>query len=496
MHTPRRMLTASAAIATLLGGAVAAAPSAANGSGSDNVTHVSQHEFADLHGRGANQGTDIEFATVMVEGEERTYSLSGTYHNGLLIHDITDPENVTLTSTYDCGISQGDVQAFQREDEAGVLRTYVAFTNDDGYGGHVVESACIEWAMDNAAEAYAHGGGNGTYIADITDPANPVTVSLVGYAKGSHNITVHPSGNYLYNSNSDLLDYVTPGIEVTDITDLTSPELVTILPLQARPGLGGDSHDITFNHDGTRAFSASIGATTIIDTTDPENPSIVSVIEDPAVNVEHEAESVFINDPILGEREFLIVEDEFGGATPTGQCPNGGVHVYDITGELELAPVKVGFWNIAIEDTGPTRSGVASCTAHVFQLHPEHNIMTIAYYNGGVRVVDYTNVLGVSLGAIGTGMKEIGWFRFDDMNAWAVKAPFVSRDGVWHMYSGDINRGMDVYRVDLTGAEEFSQNPGEWLTPDQALGRTLRNPVDLATYTPSCLLGQERFSRA
>ena len=34
------------------------------------------------------------------------------------------------------------------------------------------------------------------------------------------------------------------------------------------------------------------------------------------------------------------------GAVGTGQCPNGGVHVYDITGANELNPVKVGYWNI------------------------------------------------------------------------------------------------------------------------------------------------------
>ena len=40
-----------------------------------------------------------------------------------------------------------------------------------------------------------------------------------------------------------------------------------------RPGLGTESHDITFNADGTRAYSAALSQGVIIDTTDPANPT-------------------------------------------------------------------------------------------------------------------------------------------------------------------------------------------------------------------------------
>ncbi len=489
----RRLLTATAPLAAigLAAGVVAASPSdAESGVGSPNVTHVAQVEFADLTGEpGSNRGTDIEFVTLEVDGAERTFALSGTYYNGLVITDVTDPEQPQPASVYDCGVAQGDVQVFHRED-----RTYVVFTRDTGYS-LVVESGCAEWAMANAEDAFLKASGYGSWIADITDPYAPETVAFVPFRQGSHNITVHPSGDYLYNSNSDLAR-AQPAIEIADIRDFSAPEQIATLPLPIRPGLGSDSHDISFNADGTRAYTAAIGHTTIIDTTDPENPKVISTIEDPAINVEHQAEVVTVTDPLLGERDFLIVEDEFAGATGTGQCPNGGVHVYDVTGQLELAPVKVGFWNIPAEQTGPTPGGIMSCTAHVFQLHPDENLMTIAYYNGGVRVVDYSALVGVALGNVGQGMKEVGWYRFDDMNAWSVKAPFADRDGVWHMFSGDQARGMDVYRVDLSGAAPLPTATGEWLTPDQALGRALRNPVDLTSYTPSCLLGDRGIADA
>ena len=67
-------------------------------------------------------------------------------------------------------------------------------------------------------------------------------------------MTVHPSGKVLYNSNSDLITSValdgTPAIEITDISDITKPKTHAELPLTALPGLGTESHDVTFNRDG------------------------------------------------------------------------------------------------------------------------------------------------------------------------------------------------------------------------------------------------------
>jgi len=145
--------------------------------------------------------------------------------------------------------------------------------------------------------------------------------------------------------------------------------------------------------------------------------------------------------------------------------------VYDITGALERTPVKVGAWNVS--DIGLTEDGVGTvvddggiCTAHVFQLHEDQELMTIAYYNGGVRVVDLSGLVGVALGRLGAGMKELGFHRFPDSNTWAVKAPHASRDG-FYLYGNDHRRGFDVYRFDP--ALGRSQDTGLWRTPAEAL---------------------------
>ena len=242
---------------------------------SPNLTPVANLAYADRYGTGANQGTDIEFARLKYKGSVRDFALAGTYDNGLQLIDISKPSTPTLVGRYDCGVSQGDVQVFSRG-----ARTYATYTMDAGYTLQDT-SRCVQEAkalgllqpttphpldidpIGAVAPDASYGrAGIGTYIVDITDPTKPRTVSFVGVPKGSHNQTVHPSGDYLYNSNSQL--YTTAlnaGIEVYDIRDFAKPRLAAVLPLPPVPGLGSESHDITFNETGTRAYSAALSHT-------------------------------------------------------------------------------------------------------------------------------------------------------------------------------------------------------------------------------------------
>ena len=546
-------------VAALAPGASAAAAVATEGVG-EAITPVANLEYADRFGTGKNQGTDLEFATLTVPGSEspepsgpgksegkgrgkgrpttgdaqptgtdvdpdaagvqRRYAVAGSYDNGMHIIDITDPTSPVLAGRYDCGISQGDVQIFERDG-----RTYATYTMDAAYTLHE-ESQCVEetkalglyegtgpgspLAVDAIGAIDPEGAfgrpGIGTYIADITDPANPKTVSYVASLKGAHNMTVHPSGLYLYESNSQL--YTTAadaGIEVFDISDFSAPTRVAKLALPPTPGLGAESHDLTFNTEGTRAYAAALSQTVSINTEDPANPSIVSVIVDPTINVHHQADPATLTDKTTGQtRDFLIIEDEFVGALGTGQCPNGGVHVYDITGPLENAPVKVGYWNIdevRETDSGISNTGISdppfgaismqSCTAHVFDINEEEALMTIAFYNGGVRVVDLSNLVGVSLGKAGVGMKQVGYYRFPDSNTWAVKAPEASRDG-FYLFGNDIQRGFDVYRYEPAAAPASQVDASaQWLTAAEVAARSAAAPKPTALTkdnAPFCLL--------
>jgi hypothetical protein len=487
------------------------------GEGSDTMRHVTNLQY-DITGNRVttSYGTDVEFATLTVggpavraakhpkakakaakrAGEQREFAFAGSYENGLQIIDITDPESPSITGVYDCHIAQGDVQVFTRDDHPG--RTFVGYTADRIASRTDTSSTCY---TDIFGDEPPTGNDRwGTFFVDVTDPANPQTVSFAQVPKGSHNNTIHPSGMWLYNSNSELItNAAQAGIEVFSLEDIENPRFVGTLRLPPVPGLGTDSHDITFNADGTRAYSAALSQTVIIDTERPGSPSIVSTTFDPAINVEHQANPVAINDPILGLREFLIIEDEFVGALPTGQCPNGGVHVYDITGNLELRPVKVGYWNIdEIRPATNDKTGgligepgnISRCTAHVFEIHEDAAIMTIAFYNGGVRVVDLSGLVGVALGGNGVGMREVGFYQFPDSDTWSAKTPRINDDGSFYLFGNDVARGFDVYEYDPAGGFTDGTTRASsdvWMSPEEiASFAELNRPA--AGYTPFCLL--------
>jgi hypothetical protein len=466
------------------GKAEAAAPN------SSNLTHVLnlKHKVRTLEGADAGGGTDIEFATISVpttdeQGntvmEDREFALAGTYRNGMQIVDITDPTQPVRASVYDCVVQQGDVQVFTRAD-----RTYATFTMDAGYSPGTT-STCFKEARALGVLTTAT-GNFGTFIADITDPYNPKTVSFVSEARGSHNSTIAPGGNYLYNSNSQLED-PRGHIEVFDIRNLAQPVKVKTLDLLT----GLSSHDITFNETGTRAYSAALTHTVIMDTTDLANPSIIGRIVDPAINIHHQSDPVTLRDETTGlERTFLVVTDELAGAAGNAVCPGGGLHIYDVTGPLEAAPVKVGFWNMpAARFTG---LGNITCTSHVLRMYPEQKVMTIAWYNAGVRVVDISGLIGVSAGAVetlgnvGAGMKEIGYHYFSDSDTWSAKTNKIEADGSFYLYGNDLARGLDIYRFNAGAAP--SANPGTWLTPGQALAQARAAGVaDDVQTGPYCL---------
>jgi len=462
----RRYLTLPALVllAALL--PASAAPAAEVGAHSENMSYVKNIPYPARNGGTPNYGTDIEFAEI---GGVR-YAFAGSYENGMQIVDITDPRLARTVATYDCGVTQGDVQIFRQASKPGrVFAGYASDTFGDGTSTCYREAAALGFDVlkDDGT------GMNGTFIVEITDPLAPRTVSFVGVEQGTHNHTIHPSGNHLYNSNSDLITSVQPAIEIYDISDFAAPRKVRELPLPTRPGLGTESHDITFNAAGDRAYSAALSQGVIINTTNPARPTIVSSFLDPTINVWHQMDPFTLTDAQGKQREFLIAEDEVAGAVGTGQCPNGGVHVYEVTDSMETSPQKVGYWNI--DDVRPTDSATDTCTAHVFDIHEDEQLMTIAYYNGGVHVVDISGLTGIALGSTsidGAGMKEIGYYRTENADGagpadtWSAKTPEIEADGSFYLYGNDISRGLDIYR--FSGGLPPAPAAGRWMTPRQA----------------------------
>jgi hypothetical protein len=405
---------------------------ATSGTGSA-MRHVANLQY-DRSGEN-QEGSDIEFMRL----GEREFALAGTLRKGLQIIDITDPRKPRRVATYDCAITQGDIQVWTRDG-----RILASYTADGTVGAAGAASTCGRDLRLGPNDA-------GTVIVDLTTPSNPKTLSFLPVPRGSHNMTLHPSGRYLYNSNSDLITSTAPTITIYDISHPERPRKVQDFPIPFVPtSLGSESHDITFNASGTRAYSAALSQTLVLDTTDPRNPQIVSQIVDPTVNVSHQADPVTLRRKDGSRRTVLVVTDERAGAAASAECPGGGLHLYDVTGGLEKEPRKIGTWFIP---SVKPQDG-STCTSHVLRIYPRQKLLTIAWYAQGVRVLDISALADFEGGSVavgvgdGVGMREVGHYVMPDSDTWSFKTNKIRRDGSFFGYGNDLVRGFDVYRFD------------------------------------------------
>ena len=421
----------------------------------------------------AQNGSDIEF--MRLGGKE--YALAGTLRGGLQIIDITRPRHPRKVATYDCAISQGDIQVWKTPG-----RVLASYTADGTVGAAGAKSQC---GRDLELDA----GDAGTVLVDLTSPRTPRSVSFLPVPQGSHNMTLHPSGDYLYNSNSDLYsDDVTPNVTIYDVRRPTAPKQVQEYELPFTPGsLGTESHDITFNKRGTRAYVAALSQTLVLDTSDPRNPELVSRIVDPAIHVAHQSDPFRVRRPDGTWRRLLVITDERAGAAASVECPGGGLHVYDITGTKEQAPEKLGAWFIP---TTQPQDG-STCTAHVLRIYQRQKLMTISWYSQGVRVLDIAGLatyegspVDVASGD-GVGMTEVGSFVLPDSDSWSFKTNRIKADGSFFGYSNDLVRGFDVFR--FRGLKDRTVPPlrPRDLTPRAASGSRVMDLAPMVALVPA-----------
>jgi hypothetical protein len=435
---------------------------------------------------GVQNGSDIEFMRL----GRREFALAGTLDKGMQIIDITDPRAPRKVAVFDCRVSQGDIQVWTRGG-----RVLASYTADGTVGEAGAASTCgrdLDLSADDA----------GTVIVDLTRPRRPASLSFLPVPRGSHNMTIHPSGKYLYNSNSDLVTSTEPSITIYDISRPTRPKKVQDFAIPFVPtSLGSESHDITFNASGTRAYSAALSQTLVLDTRDPRDPRIIGQIVDPTVNVSHQADPVTFTLRNGTKRTVLIVTDERAGAAASAECPGGGLHLYDITGAKQRDPLahKMGTWFIP----DATVQDGATCTSHVLRIYPRQKLLTIGWYAQGVRVLDISglarfqgNPAAVGIGD-GVGMEEIGSYAFADSDTWSFKTNKIRRDGSFFGYGNDLVRGFDVYKFNGKGVGGVpALQPANLRSATEGTAARVRWEGSLAIVAPAILVAAYLRRRA
>jgi hypothetical protein len=356
----------------------------------------------------------------------------GSYGEGMVVVDISDPRNPRRVGKFACPGGQNDIQ----------------LSPDGRYAAMAVETISNK----------CHPGDEGTVILDISDPTAPVEVGWIGQDKlvdGSHNNTL--DWPYLY---VDQYTNTYSKLEIFSLADPRNPKKVGGIDYG-----GQDSHhDLIVDHrpDGhSFAYAASINFSDVIDVTDVTKPVLRERIRDPQVSISHQAEPNF-------DRSLLLVTDEFGGGSgvpgcggnPLASVPGsealppqvrdpasiGALHLYRLEKNGDLAGSngldKAGVFNIAYQ---PNDDPEAGCTIHVFWQAPDQNRLTTAWYGRGTRVVDFSDPVHP---------KQLAWFVPTGADTWSAKP----HNG--YIYSGDINRGLDVFRYTGEGGAGWPATSG------------------------------------
>lgn len=302
------------------------------------------------HGVRAEVATSDLWVFEGVDGED--YAYTGTHAQGggerMFAWKVTDPQNIELMDSV-------------------VVDARVV--ND------VKVSEDATWAIITREGASSR--RNGIVVLDLADPAHPTIMAELtdSLTAGIHNVWI--MGDVVYAVNDG-----TSALNIIDMSDPANPQHAG--RFEIRPGETDKSlHDV-WAEDGYAYLSywddglviVDVGAGTHGGT--PTEPAFVSSISYPAGNT-HVA---------WRNRDYVFLGDEIG----TSDGMRGYIHVIDVSDIDEPKEVakyelpEAGAHNVWIED----------------------DVLYIAYYQGGLRIVDVSGTLRGDLYRQG---REIGFFR-------------------------------------------------------------------------------------
>ena len=280
-------------------------------------------------------------------------------------------------------------------------------------------------------------------LFDVTNPANVSFV--VKTTTCDHTVAVVPGTTVVYGSWSlcqashpqqmeqgdvEILDFKDPAHPVSKIMAFPPVAMTAAGP---KPITATSCHEMTFNAALHRAYCAAITDTQIWDDTDPLNPTITVVIDDPFVNVHH---SVWDAD----NGTTLIIGDEFAGAEPpTPMCtdkaelPTSALAFYDIK---DLAnPTRVGYYNIPYDAIGGSADAkrLQYCSTHLGDVIDGTDLIVMGWYSAGTVIVDFKDPTHATT--------VTTWRAPGDSSVWETRY----MDG--HVYASDEIRGLDILKL-------------------------------------------------
>ena len=230
---------------------------------------------------------------------------------------------------------------------------------------------------------------NGITVVDINDPAHPAklqhfTENLTG---GVHNTWIEDDLVYAVN-------YGTQDLHIIDISDPTAPRTV------GRWGLDKENkwlHDVTVK-DGLAYLSYWNDGLIILDVGagiaggTPTQPTMVSQF-----NYQYQLgpETYGNTHHAIRYGDYVFVGDEIFNCAECINGPRGYVHVIDVSDIRR--PRQVAYYRVP--------------EAGVHNLWAEDDMLYVAYYQAGLRILD---ISGVLRGDLYQQRREIAWFMTED----------------------------------------------------------------------------------
>ncbi len=314
--------------------------------------------------------------------------------------------------------------------------------------------------------------GNVVFVYDVTDPAKPVlTDSLMVNARVINDVLVNDAGTIGVLTREGAADRKN-GLVVLDVTDAAHPKILSEFTDSLTSGIHNTwfyQHVVYVTNDGT-------GALHIIDLSDPKAPKHagrwetgdpnnrylhdvwvqngimylsywndgVQILDVGGLNRGGTAEKpVFVSKfaypignthNVWRDRNYLFIGDEIFGCPQCINGPRGYVHVVDLS-DIEH-PVEVGKFE------------VPEAGAH--NMWAEDGKLYIAYYQGGLRVVDISGDLRGDLYRQG---RQIGYFHTATDKGFTPNSPMAWGPQPYkgNIFVSDMHSGLWVVKLDEQG---------------------------------------------
>ncbi|MFG2054587.1 LVIVD repeat-containing protein [Micromonospora sp. NPDC048930] len=368
------------------------------------------------------------------------FAYAGNY-NGFTIYNIANPAAPKVMSQVLCPGSQNDVSVYGD----------LLFLSTDSSRS---DDSCASVSQTAANKA----SWEGIKVFDISDKTSPRYIKSVETDCGSHTHTLVPGKDglsvYLYVSSyspsaafpdcqppHDSISIVKVPLESpTDAAVVATPNLFPDGGYPGRPGGSATTgcHDITVYPAKDLAAGACMGDGILMDIANREAPRVINQVRD-TTNFAFWHSATFNN---TGTK--VVFTDELGGGgaatcNPTVGPNRGADAIYDITGAGDSRTLEFRSYYKIPRTNGDTEN----CVAHNGSLIPVpgRDIMVQAWYQGGISVWDFTD---------SANPKEIGYWERGPLSDTRLVT-----GGAWssyyyngHIYSNDIQKGLDVVEID------------------------------------------------